>query len=64
MDFFASFLPIIIVAYIVSVGFGMVVAQNRGVNAVNRFWMRSIRSIARGAFRLLSRFFNWIASLF
>jgi hypothetical protein len=64
LKFFASFLPLILVAYIISIGFGMIVAQGRGVAAVNRFWVRSIRSVARGIFRLISRIFGWIASLF
>ncbi len=64
MEFFATFLPFVLVAYIISISFGMVVAKGRGVAAVNRFWVRSIRSLVRGIFRLASRFFGWIASLF
>ena len=64
MNFVSQFLQLAMVVYVISIGFGMIVAQGRGVGAVNRFWMRSIRSIIRGAFRLIARFFNWVASLF
>lgn len=64
MEFFAAFLPFGLAAYIITIGFGMIVGQGRGAQAVNRFWVRSIRSIFRGIFRLIARFINWVASLF
>jgi len=61
--FFATFLPLILVAYLVSAGFGMLVAQNRGFQAVNRFWLRSFKVVIRFALRRIGRFFTWLASL-
>lgn len=64
MDFFAQFLPFAVLAYLISVGFGMIVAQGRGVQAVNRFWVRSIRAVFRFILQQLARFINWLSRLF
>ena len=64
MEFFATLFPFLVFGYIVSAGFGMVVAQRRGFEAVNRFWLRTIRGAIRGLLRLSARFLRWLASLF
>lgn len=64
MDFFAQFLPFALDAYLISIGFGMIVDQGRGVQAVNRFWVRSIRGVFRFILRQLARFINWLSRLF
>ena len=61
--FFATFLPIVLVAYCVSAGVGIIWAQDRGFQAVNSFWLRSAKAIVRFALRRIGRFFTWLASL-
>jgi hypothetical protein len=64
MEIFATAFPFLVFGYVVSAGFGMVVGKRRGFEAVNRFWLRTIRGAIRGLINLLIRILRWFASLF
>ncbi len=62
-EFFGTLLPLIFVGYIISIGFGVVVAQKRGATAVNRFWVRTLRRATSGLLRFISWAFSELAKL-
>lgn len=62
-EFFGALLPLVFAGYVISVGFGIIVAQGRGAAAVNRFWMRTLRAGTSGLFRFASWGLGEIARL-
>lgn len=64
METIAQFLPLFLMTYIISVGFGMVIGKARGVRAVNRFWLRGVSGLIRFVLRAIARFIDWVASFF
>ncbi len=62
-SFLVTFLPFVLVAYLVSVALGMIKAQGRGVEAVNRFWIRTAGKLLSGALGLGARFLQCLARL-
>ena len=55
MENIMVFLQLIVVAYAMSAGFGMIIAQSRGVQWVNRQWRRVITWVIRTPVRILGQ---------
>ena len=55
-------LQLVIAAYVISMGFGMVVGQKRGALAVHRFWMKAVVGISRWLLRTVGDLCHWAGS--
>lgn len=63
MDDFVSVLVLIGVTYGMSIGFGMVVAQARGVRVAHRLWIRATLGTIAFVLRTIGDLLYWIAKL-
>lgn len=48
-------------AYVMSIGFGMIVAQARGAKAAHRFWVKLLFGMVSFVLRMFGDLFYWLA---
>ena len=49
------------VAYVMSIGFGMIVAQSRGAKAAHRFWVKLLFGMVSFVLRTFGDLLYWLA---
>jgi len=54
-------LTLLLTAYFMSIGFGLIVAQARGFKAVNRFWVKLFFGTAAWGLRTIGDLLHWAA---
>jgi hypothetical protein len=52
---------VMLAAYIITLGFGLVVAKQKGASAVHKYWMKTIGGLCSFILRTIGDLFYWIA---
>jgi hypothetical protein len=52
---------VVIIAYVITIGFGLIVGQQKGASTVHKYWMKTIGGIFSFVFRTIGDLFYWIA---
>lgn len=64
MELLIAALQLVAYTYFLSIGFGLVVAQGRGLARVNTFWLKLIRSVIRNTLQMIGNIFNRVGKKF
>lgn len=55
------FFQFILAGYLLTLGFGLVLGQKRGLQQVNRFWLKLGRGLLRKTLKMIGDLFRWAA---